>query len=86
MDKSATLECPHCGDVAIESPDGLFTDGDGGNCISCGYPGHVSVDDAEENARAYWSTRDLPWDICNSLDCIACQKNEEKSLSQRPEM
>ena len=42
------LECDRCGGVAIEShPDGLFWDGDSDDCLECGHPGGVSVDDGE---------------------------------------
>ena len=51
----SALECGYCGDDAIESEDGLFEDGAGGACKSCGFPGQVSLDDGdEENIVAYW--------------------------------
>ncbi len=72
---AVTLECPHCGGVAIESPDGMFGDGDGEACMTCGFPGHVSIDDAdEENVTADWSPRD--WDEnarCTEDDCEECR-------------
>lgn len=35
------LDCGHCGGVAIESEDGMFGDGDGNACATCGLTGHV---------------------------------------------
>jgi hypothetical protein len=49
------LECGWCGDVAFQSLTGVAYDGDGGSCVSCGFPGHVCVDTEHE---AHWQTRD----------------------------
>ena len=51
---SVALECGWCGDVAFESPDGWFQEDAGEACLSCGMPGHVSLDED----RAYWTTED----------------------------
>ena len=76
------LECDHCGDVAIEFKPPAYPghfwhlhDGDGGKCDSCGFPGHVSVDDAgeEEDNIASWMVND--WDEglkCRRPDCPDC--------------
>lgn len=61
------LECPHCGDVAIESLSGLFRDGDGVACMSCGHPGHVSVD--EDEGAAWWQLGSGP---CDHVWCDKC--------------
>ena len=68
------LDCDHCGGVAIASMSGMFGDGDGGRCLTCGLRGHVSIDDAgcEEDNTAYWVSSDDPNDKCNEKDCVAC--------------
>jgi hypothetical protein len=72
-DELAYLDCDHCGGVAIESESGLFGDGDGGHCLTCGLRGRVSVDDSDdENVSAYWSSSDDPDDKCNEKDCVGC--------------
>lgn len=65
------LECDHCGDVAVESPDGLFRDGDGDACMTCGHPGHVSVDDD----GACWSVSDEG--RCKVAECVWCADRGE---------
>lgn len=70
------LDCAHCGGIAIESPDGLFGDGDGERCMTCGLKGHVSIDDSDpdpDENTAYWSSSDDPNDKCNEEDCEACR-------------
>lgn len=62
-----TLECHHCGGAAIEAKDGLFTDGDGGSCMSCGMPGHVSTD--SESDPYWWDSTD-PNDKCADPECV----------------
>lgn len=69
----ADLECDHCGDVAIESPTGLFGDGDGGKCTTCGFPGVVSIDDAGDDATAWWNTSQEPGARCDLADCEECR-------------
>ena len=65
------LDCDHCGDVAIwADPDGLYTDGDGGKCLFCGFPGQVSCD---SETPAYWMLHD--WEEtsrCNLSSCEEC--------------
>lgn len=82
-EKPPGLECGHCGDEAIQfkAPawPGHFWhlhDGDGDRCESCGFPGHVSVEDGgcEDEALAYWRTND--WDEglkCKAADCDDCR-------------
>ena len=78
------LTCDHCGDVAIESADGLFRDGDGGPCLSCGMPGQVTVDEYEDPPTAYWTPSE--WDEsawCNRADCEDCarvRRDAEKAM------
>jgi hypothetical protein len=86
----ASLECSHCGDVAIESPDGLFGEGDGGACMTCGHPGHVNVDivldecedegDDEPRAVAYWSVSDEG--RCKVAGCDECADRAEAEAQQ----
>jgi len=78
------LECAHCGDSPIDpDEDGLYWDGEGGECQCCGFPGHVSVDGYEyEDGSASWSTRD--WDeeahcylrTCSDEMCVEWRKRE----------
>lgn len=65
---SDTLDCNHCGDVAFETPGGVFVDGDGGTCLSCGMPGHVSCD---AETAPYWLELD---GVCNRADCDECRE------------
>lgn len=77
---SAGLECPHCGDVAYESPSGLFGDWDGVACMSCGHPGHVSVDEDEKGeAVAYWI---LGLGPCDDAQCHACDDERHAEARQ----
>ncbi len=73
-----TLECDHCGGVAIESDrNGLFTDGDGERCDTCGHPGHVSVDEAYEDedntGYASWALSDDAGATCADPVCSECE-------------
>lgn len=71
-DAETWLECAHCGDVAIESGDGFFTDGDGGRCGSCGFPGQVSCD---AETPPYWVLFDDDASArCNRPDCDECNE------------
>jgi hypothetical protein len=68
-----SLECDHCGGPAYESPNGLFGDGDGTTCMTCGHPGCVVVDDSDwENPSAQWSSSDADDARCNEADCVVC--------------
>ncbi len=52
---SEYLDCPECGDAAVESEDGLFGEEHSGPCMSCGVVGSVRVgEDDEGNLRAEW--------------------------------
>jgi hypothetical protein len=64
----AALECNHCGGDAIVSPSGLFTEDDGGPCLECGHPGHVSVDEDV----ATWIVDDENGNRCQRADCVEC--------------
>jgi len=67
----AWLECDHCGDVAIEGDkNNCFTDGTGGACISCSFPGQVSCDSETD---PYWMSSDADEDRCNRPDCEDCK-------------
>lgn len=74
---SVTLECNHCGDVAIESATGYFRDGDGAACASCGMPGHVSVDfdpSVDDDAMATWEDVQEEGVYCARPDCEECNE------------
>ena len=69
-------ECDHCGDIAIYADAaGLYWDGEGEECLSCGFPGRVCVDgdecDDQKNTAA-WRTGEEPEDRCNELGCTEC--------------
>lgn len=57
---SITLECPCCGDIGVESNDGLFQDG---QPLTCGCPGWVSV---EEDGDAWINNGDEPCPRCEA--------------------
>lgn len=79
MAEPATLECDHCGGVAIASDDGTFADGDGERCESCGMRGHVMVDDD----GAYWW--DEPTARCRRSDCFRCREDYALEVAGRKE-
>lgn len=56
----ATLECDWCGYVAVVGEVGnMFSEDMADACLSCGFPGFVSIDDADDdNVTASWVTRD----------------------------
>lgn len=67
------LWCDHCGCEAIEKNDDAFSDGEGGSCASCGFPGVVSVDDSgDDDATAYWNMSEADDARCNQDDCEEC--------------
>jgi hypothetical protein len=64
------LECNHCGGAAIEADDdGCFTDGTGGECITCGFPGWVH---ACSEAHPWWRESDEGYDKCKDVTCEEC--------------
>lgn len=70
-----SLDCPHCGGDAITSENGLFSDGDGEACDSCGLPGCVSVDDSDEDdVTAHWHCSEDPERRCDQADCDECRE------------
>jgi len=74
------LECDHCGCDAIDADEeGLFYDGDGGACATCGFPGRVSADGDSEDPHAWWNTSQEPGDRCNRADCEECQAPAEST-------
>lgn len=71
-----SLECPHCGDVAIwADANGCYHDGDGGKCISCGYPGAVSCD---SETAPWWNDCQDAGSHCNRVDCEECREEIAK--------
>jgi hypothetical protein len=77
---SVSLTCDHCGDVAIASADGMYFDGQGDACGSCGFPGKVTVDETDEGtAYAYWAESDHceigePIPVCDDPNCEDCKE------------
>jgi hypothetical protein len=70
-----SLECSHCGDVAIDHEDNVYTDSEGDQCASCGFPGHVVVDwepGYDDEATAYWSLSDRSDAVCSHASCEEC--------------
>lgn len=63
------LCCDHCGDVAVESPTGIFHEDMADKCKSCGHLGQVHVGEA----GVYWSTNQDDWYVrCESDKCPEC--------------
>lgn len=67
-----SLECNHCGGSALNSPNGIFWDGDGTACAECGFPGTVDADSDGEGGYAVWSESDDDLDTCKRADCEEC--------------
>lgn len=68
------LECDHCGGPAVYADDGLYCEDSGDACITCGMPGHVSVDGDDDDAEAWWSMSDYGTCMdpgCDDPDCRA---------------
>lgn len=63
------LWCDHCGGIAIEGD--KFTDGQGGACVTCGFPGAVSCD-AETDP--WWNTSELDDARCSRAGCSECEE------------
>lgn len=71
-----SLECDHCGDVAIKADEkGYFTDGSGGTCLSCGFPGHVSCD---KETDPWWDSSQEDDSRCKVQDCVLCEDSRCK--------
>lgn len=68
------LECSHCGDTAFTSPDGLFADGDGEKCLSCGFPGHVDIE--EDGSEVWWLASVEDDARCDDPECQDCHEVE----------
>lgn len=82
---ASTLECDHCGGVAIEADaDDLFTDGMGEECETCGFPGHVSVcgddEDPGENP-VYWKVSEEVDARCADHRCEECLPIRDMALN-----
>lgn len=68
----AWLACDHCGDAAIESRSGLFSDdGKPNKCMTCGHPGRVEVD-GDNYARWAMDDDDGATAFCDRADCEDC--------------
>lgn len=66
------LECDHCGGAAVTREDDLYSEGMAVKCEECGFPGRVSIDDANDDAEAYWLCSDDALATCNRDDCDEC--------------
>lgn len=66
------LACDHCGEVAIESATGVFHDGDGDECMTCGFPGGVCAHDG----GASWDCSFDPAARCDRPDCPDCGEEQ----------
>ena len=81
MGEPATLECDHCGCEAIESTDGTFAENMADACMTCGFPGHVSIEESGEDDdegeplyTATWSSTIDAGDTCSEThDCSECR-------------
>ncbi len=88
-----TLECDHCGGDAIAGDArGMFGDGDGTACMTCGFPGHVSVDvehagddenDSGENGATWSCSYDEEDARCHDLTCVDCHPAPQPSGPDR---
>jgi len=73
------LECNHCGDVAVESPTGMFHEDMADKCVSCGFPGHVSVYDG----TATWVVEDDDWNArCTQPLCQDRHEYDREDLKR----
>lgn len=66
------LECGHCGEPAIYSANGFYWEGQDGPCVSCGFPGYVSVDE-NGNDEFVASWRELNDGRCADPACDDCR-------------
>jgi len=95
---TTTLECPHCGGVAVESTaspdDNLFAEGDGAKvgCVTCGFPGQVLLEsvwakmpngEEEEVNVAYWSPSEEPETKCRERGCGECSSSKKTTTRRR---
>lgn len=71
---ATSLPCDHCGDSAIRSDSGLFADGVGDRCESCGFPGHVSADSESD---PYWVCSEEHDAVCARKDCSECEETRD---------
>lgn len=62
-----SLDCEHCGDVAVISAQNMYWDGDFARCLSCGHPGQIHADET-----AYFTIADEETDWCDREDCAEC--------------
>lgn len=71
------LYCDHCGDIAFESESGIAYEDDGEACMTCGYPGHVEIEENIIDAGtvegiAYWSSSQDFDSRCKDAHCVDC--------------
>lgn len=75
IDAREELPCDHCGGDALKSDDGTFEDGSPGPCMTCGFPGHVSVDGSDDDSSQNTATFVLseePNARCKDPGCGEC--------------
>jgi hypothetical protein len=68
----STLGCDHCGGDAVTSETDEYSEDMAAKCEECGFPGRVSIDDAGDDAEAYWSCSEADDAVCNDADCEEC--------------
>lgn len=66
------LTCDHCGDVAAESSTGIFYDGDGDACLTCGFPGGIRAHETDTS----WDCSFDPAARCVRPDCPDCGEEQ----------
>lgn len=88
-DVELDLYCDHCGDVAITSTRGKLGVDEGGECLSCGFPGEVVIDDdgPVDDATADWlSSEDhdarCTWKLCEECRPVEPPARDVPSTEQ----
>lgn len=77
------LCCDHCGNVAVESPKGIFHEDMADKCVSCGFPGQVHVNEGD----AYWSSNQDDWHVrCEKDKCEECNEANRDEVTYLREL
>jgi len=67
------VQCDHCGDIAWLLTEPCIDYDDVTACMSCGFPGGISVDDHdEEDIGAYFRLDESPTVMCTRTQCEEC--------------
>jgi hypothetical protein len=73
------LHCDHCGGTShVADDDGCFTQDTVADCITCGMPGMVEIN---ESGNAYW--KDDEDGKCNQANCSECHGEELAAARER---